>query len=77
MKTLQDHIHSAERSGHIEFSVEERDEDYVRGIKTVPGYRAANFLFTVVEEINKSVWKFNSPTGGGYPLNFLVILIAM
>jgi 1,4-dihydroxy-2-naphthoyl-CoA hydrolase len=29
MKTLQDHIHSAERNGHIEFSVEERNEDYV------------------------------------------------
>ena len=29
MKTLQDHIHSVERSGHIEFSVEERSEDYV------------------------------------------------
>jgi hypothetical protein len=29
MKTLQDHIHSTERSGHIEFSVEERNEEYV------------------------------------------------
>jgi 1,4-dihydroxy-2-naphthoyl-CoA hydrolase len=29
MKTLQDHIHSSQRSGHIEFSVEERNEDYV------------------------------------------------
>ena len=29
MKTLQDHIHSTQRSGHIEFSVEERNEDYV------------------------------------------------
>jgi hypothetical protein len=76
MKTLQDHIHSTARSGHIEFSVEERNEDYVRGIKTVPGCHDANFLFTVVEEINKSAWKFNPPTGGGYPLNFLVIFIA-
>jgi 1,4-dihydroxy-2-naphthoyl-CoA hydrolase len=29
MKTLQDHIHSDERSGQIEFYVEERNEDYV------------------------------------------------
>jgi 1,4-dihydroxy-2-naphthoyl-CoA hydrolase len=29
MKALQDHIHSAERSGQIEFYVEERNEDYV------------------------------------------------
>ncbi|MGE5252551.1 MAG: PaaI family thioesterase [Planctomycetaceae bacterium] len=29
MRTLQDHIHSTRRSGHIEFSVEERNEDYV------------------------------------------------
>ncbi len=29
MKTLQDHIHSAERSGQIKFFVEERSEDYV------------------------------------------------
>jgi hypothetical protein len=47
-----------------------------RGIKTVPACHDANFLFTVVEEINKSAWKFNSPAGGGYPLDFLVILIA-
>jgi hypothetical protein len=44
MKTLQDHIHSTERSGHIEFSVEERNEDYVRGIKTVPGCHEIFFL---------------------------------
>ena len=29
MKTLQDHIHSSGREGHIDFSVEERNEEYV------------------------------------------------
>jgi len=29
MKTLQDRIHSSGREGHIDFSVEERNEEYV------------------------------------------------
>lgn len=47
MKTLQDHIRSAERSGQIEFSVEERNEDYV--ISRMPVFKGILNPFGTVQ----------------------------
>jgi uncharacterized protein (TIGR00369 family) len=78
MKTLQDHIHSTERSGHIEFSVEERNEDYV--ISRMPVSKGVLNPFGTVQagamiwlaDVTASVLAIGSneigPDGKGFPL---------
>jgi len=78
MKTLQDHIHSAERSGQIEFSVEERKEDYVisrmpvsKGILNPLGMVQAGAMVWLAD-VTASVLAIGSkeigPDGRGFPL---------
>ena len=78
MKTLQDHIHSAERSGQIEFSVEERNEEYVisrmpvsKGILNPLGMVQAGAMVWLAD-ITASVLAIGSreigPGGKGFPL---------
>lgn len=78
MKTLQDHIRSAERSGQIEFSVEERNEDYVisrmpvsKGILNPLGMVQAGamvWLADVTATILAIGSKEIDPGGRGFPL---------
>lgn len=88
MKTLQDHIHSTERSGHIEFSVEERNEDYV--ISRMPVSKGVLNPFGTVQagamiwlaDVTASVLAIGSkeigPDGKGFPLavNLYVTLLS-
>jgi 1,4-dihydroxy-2-naphthoyl-CoA hydrolase len=78
MKTLQDHIHSTARSGHIEFSVEERNEDYVisrmpvsKGILNPFGTVQAGAMIWLAD-VTASVLAIGSkeigPDGKGFPL---------
>jgi len=78
MNTLQDHIHSAERSGQIEFSVEERNEDYVisrmpvsKGILNPLGKVQAGAMVWLAD-VTASVLAIGSkeigPGGKGFPL---------
>ena len=78
MKTLQDHIHSAERSGQIEFSVEERNEDSVisrmpvsKGILNPLGMVQAGAMVWLAD-VTASVLAIGSkeirPDGKGFPL---------
>ena len=78
MKTLQDHIHSAERSGQIEFSVEERNEEYVisrmpvsKGILNPLGTVQAGamvWLADVTASVLAIGGKEIGPGGRGFPL---------
>ena len=78
MKTLQDHIRSAERSGQIEFSVEERNEDYMisrmpvsKGILNPLGMVQAGamvWLADVTATILAIGSKEIGPGGKGFPL---------
>jgi 1,4-dihydroxy-2-naphthoyl-CoA hydrolase len=88
MKTLRDHIHSTERSGHIEFSVEERNEDYV--ISRMPVSKGVLNPFGTVQagamiwlaDVTASVLAIGSkeigPDGKGFPLavNLYVTLLS-
>jgi len=78
MKTLQDHIHSTARSGHIEFSVEERNEDSVisrmpvsKGILNPLGMVQAGAMVWLAD-VTASVLAIGSkeirPDGKGFPL---------
>jgi uncharacterized protein (TIGR00369 family) len=78
MKTLQDHIHSTERSGQIEFSVEERNEEYVisrmpvsKGILNPLGMVQAGAMVWLAD-VTASVLAIGSreigPGGRGFPL---------
>jgi 1,4-dihydroxy-2-naphthoyl-CoA hydrolase len=88
MKTLQDHIHSTARSGHIEFSVEERNEDYVisrmpvsKGILNPFGTVQAGAMIWLAD-VTASVLAIGSkeigPDGKGFPLavNLYVTLLS-
>jgi 1,4-dihydroxy-2-naphthoyl-CoA hydrolase len=78
MKILQDHIHSAQRSGHIEFSVEGRNEDCVisrmpvkPGILNPLGMIQAGAMVWLAD-VTASVLAIGSkeigPDGKGFPL---------
>ena len=78
MKTLPDHIRSAERIGRIEFSVEERHEDYVisrmpvsAGILNPLGVVQAGAMVWLAD-VTASVLAIGSreigPEGKGFPL---------
>ena len=78
MKTLQDHIHSTARSGHIEFSVEERNEDYVisrmpvsEGVLNPLGVVQAGAMIWLAD-VTASVLAIGrreiGPDGKGFPL---------
>jgi len=78
MKTLRDHIHSSQRSGHIEFSIEERNEDYVisrmpvsQGILNPMGVVQAGamiWLADVTASVLAIGGKDIEPGGKGFPL---------
>ncbi len=78
MKTLQDHIHSAERSGQVKFFVEERSEDYVvsrmpvsKGILNPLGMVQAGAMVWLAD-VTASILAIGSkeigPGGKGFPL---------
>jgi uncharacterized protein (TIGR00369 family) len=78
MKTLQDHIHSSGREGHIDFSVEERNEEYVisrmpvsKGILNPFGTVQAGAMVWLAD-VTASVLAIGSkeigPEGKGFPL---------
>jgi 1,4-dihydroxy-2-naphthoyl-CoA hydrolase len=78
MKTLQDHIHSSGREGHIDFSVEERNEEYVisrmpvsKGILNPFGTVQAGamvWLADVTASVLAIGRKEIGPDGKGFPL---------
>jgi 1,4-dihydroxy-2-naphthoyl-CoA hydrolase len=78
MPNLQDHIHSSGRNGHIDFSIEERNEEYV--ISRMPVSEGVLNPFGVVHagamvwlaDVTATVLAIGSreigPEGKGFPL---------
>ena len=78
METLQDHINSSKRDGHIEFYIEERNEEHV--ISRMPVSKGILNPFGVVQagamiwlaDVTASVLAIGSqeigPEGKGFPL---------
>ncbi len=78
MPTLQDHIRSSGRSGHIEFSIEERNEEYVisrmpvsEGVLNPLGMVQAGAMVWLAD-VTASVLAIGNremgPDGRGFPL---------
>jgi len=78
MPTLQDHIRSSGRSGHIDFSIEERHEDYVisrmpvaEGVLNPLGLVQAGAMIWLAD-VTASVLAIGNreigPEGKGFPL---------
>ena len=78
METIQNHINSSKRSGHIEFYIEERNENYV--ISRMPVSKGILNPFGIVQagamiwlaDVTASVLAIGSqkigPDGKGFPL---------